>query len=907
MKKSISGFTPVKGTVKGLEELETRTVPTVAMIGLNPANGILGIVCNETPTTVRVEYHLLGSGAAQIEQVKVIEGASQVIGTYLSGVVRQIRFVGGLANDTFNASLFRNPVQAEGGPGNDILIGGRSTNTILGGLGNDNIQGIGPGTYNGQAGDDRITTGAGNDTIEGGEGNDTIISQSGLDHVLGGLGNDSIRTGAGNDSVDGGAGNDIISTFGGRDTIHGGLGDDTIFGGDEMDWIQGDDGNDIINGEGGDDSLGGGTGIDRISGGLGNDSIGGGDGYDTINGDEGVDAIGGGEGNDDIFGGPGNDNIRGDSGNDTIRGGEGNDTLSGGPGNDNINGNNGNDILNGDDGADTIFGEAGNDSISGGTGDDGLNGGSNDDTINGGDGADTLNGDDGNDRANGDLGPDVIVGGNGNDTINGGESNDLISGGLGNDTINGGTGDDVLSGNEDSDTIHGGEGIDTINGNDGNDSLFGDTESDKINGGNGNDTIEGNDGDDLIHGDVDNDRIRGGNGNDTIYGDNGVDLLLGGEGFDTIYGGNGNDTINGDGGIDTLFGGEGDDWIVAIDDQYFDSMTGNAGRDIFWRDKDPRPAPTGLGGDILNDFTNQDADQAVAAFVNGGADRVLNGDRIPGPAFPATLATKTFSANPLFSSVGPKATDISQGVVSDCKVVSALGAMARDNGPGNSWAIRKNMVDFGDGTFGLNLGGTFYRVDNVLPLNPGSQTRPNYANLGPEDSIWVAIAEKAIAMADPRVAGTFNYADLASTGADEVFQLFGSVQTGVPFLSAPRPGGYANATALGLDIAQRFLGPQPQYLTISFADSANEVVGPPRVPGTLGRKFVTNHAYTVWSLNLNAQGQLQSLVMRNPWGTDKGNSNVSYNDGNAGDGLVTVTLAELFSSKGRLNWANRVV
>jgi len=63
----------------------------------------------------------------------------------------------------------------------------------------------------------------------------------------------------------------------------------------------------------------------------------------------------------------------------------------------------------------------------------------------------------------------------------------------------------------------------------------------------------------------------------------------------------------------------------------------------------------------------------------------------------------------------------------------------------------------------------------------------------------------------------------------------------------------------------------------------------------------------VWSLNLNAQGQLQSLVMRNPWGTDKGNSNVSYNDGNAGDGLVTVTLAELFSSKGRLNWANRVV
>jgi Ca2+-binding RTX toxin-like protein len=853
MKKSISGFTPMKG----LEELETRTVPTVALIGLNPTNGLLSIVSNESPTSVRVEYHMLGSGVAQIEQIKVIEGANQVIGTFLSGLVREIRFTGGLANDTFNASQFRKPVIADGGPGNDILIGGKSTNTIRGGIGNDNIQGVGPGTYNGQIGDDRITTGPGNDTIDGGEGNDTIVSQGGTDNVIGGLGNDSIRTGSGNDTVDGGDGNDTISTFGGRDSIHGGNGDDTISGGDELDWIYGDDGNDIINGEGGDDSLSGGLGVDRISGGLGNDSIGGGAGNDEINGDEGADAISGGIGNDNIFGGPDNDNIRGEAGDDALLGGLGNDTISGGVGNDSINGHGGDDILNGDEDRDIILGELGR------------------------------------------------------DTISGGSENDLISGGVGNDTINGGTGDDVLGGNEDSDTIHGGEGIDTINGNDGNDSLFGDTESDKINGGNGNDTIEGNDGDDLIHGDVDNDRIRGGNGNDTIYGDNGVDLLLGGEGLDTIYGGNGNDTINGDGGIDTLFGGEGDDWIVAIDDQYFDAMTGNSGRDIFWRDRDPRPAPTGLGGDILNDLANEDADQAVAAFVNRGADRVLNGDRIPGPAFPATLATKTFSANPLFSSNGPKGTDIRQGVVGDCKVVSALAAMARDNGPGNSWAIRKNMVDFGDGTYGLNLGGTFYRVDNVLPLLPGSQTRPNYANLGPEDSIWVAIAEKAIAMADPRVAGTFNYADLSSTGADEVFQFFGSAQTAVPFLSLPRPGGYPTAAALGADIVQRFSGPQPQYLTISLSDSPDEIAanpstGSPRVPGALGRKFVVNHAYTVWAINTNAQGQLTSVVLRNPWGTDKGNFGVTYTDANANDGLVTITLAELFRSKGRLNWATRV-
>ena len=854
MKKKPSVFTQVNG----LEGLESRTNPTVALIGLNPTNGILSIVANETPTSVRVEYSLLGSGAAQIEQVKVIEGANQVIGTFLSGLVREIRFTGGLANDIFNASQYRKSVNADGGLGNDILIGGKSTNTIQGGIGNDIIQGVGPGTYNGGTGDDRITTGPGNDTIDGGEGDDTIVSQGGTDNVKGGLGNDSIRTGSGADTIDGGEGNDTISTSGGRDNIHGGPGDDTLSGGDELDVIVGDDGNDIINGEAGDDFLSGGLGVDRISGGLGNDSISGGDGNDEINGDEGADGLSGDGGNDYIFGGPENDIIQGNAGDDSLLGGVGNDTISGGVGNDAINGNAGDDILNGDEDRDIILGEAGR------------------------------------------------------DTISGGSENDLIGGGLGNDTIDGGAGDDVLGGNEDSDTIHGGEGVDTVNGNDGNDSLFGDAGADKINGGNGNDAIEGNDGDDLVHGDAGNDRVRGGNGNDTIYGDDGVDLLLGGEGLDTIYGGNGNDTINGDGGIDTLFGGEGDDWIVAIDDQYFDSMTGNAGRDIFWRDRDPRPAPTGLGGDIINDLANEDADQAVTAFVNQGADRILNGDRIPGPAFPAQLAAKTFSENPLFSSSGPKGTDIRQGVVGDCKVVSALAAMARDNGPGNSWAIRKNMADFGDGTFGLNLGGNFYRVDNVLPLSPGSQTRPNYANLGPEDAIWVAIVEKAVAMADPRVPGTFNYADLSSTGADEVFQFFGSAQTGVPFLSLPRTGGYPTAAALGADIVQRFSGPQPQYLTVSLSDSADEIVanpstGTPRTPGTLGRKFVVSHAYTVWALNTNAQGQLTSLVLRNPWGTDKGNFGVSYSDANANDGLVTITLAELFTSKGRLNWATRVV
>ena len=180
----------------------------------------------------------------------------------------------------------------------------------------------------------------------------------------------------------------------------------------------------------------------------------------------------------------------------------------------------------------------------------------------------------------------------------------------------------------------------------------------------------------------------------------------------------------------------------------------------------------------------------------------------------------------------------------------------------------------------------------MLPLAAGS-TAPNYANLGAENSIWVSIAEKAIALADQRTPGSPDYADLASTGADEVFAFFGSASTGVPIIRT----SYASAAALGSDIVRRFRAAAPQYLTVTLSDSST---------GSLGQKFVVGHAYTVWALNFNGAGGLASVVLRNPWGVDTGNFRVSYRDANPNDGLVTITVAELYSSQGRLNWATRV-
>jgi Ca2+-binding RTX toxin-like protein len=640
------------------------------------------------------------------------------------------------------------------------------------------------------------------------------------------------------------------------------------------------------------------TAVSRIefAGGIRNDSFDGStvskpmtllgnDGADTLVGGRGRNTIDGGNGNDSLraagasvfYGQDGNDRISAGNDADTIEGNGGHDVIDAGGGDDEVYGGSGNDTVNAGAGDDRVWGEDGNDGLIGGDGDDGLDGGAGIDGINGSAGLDTI-------RGGADA--DLISGGVGDDTIWGDGGNDSLSGDDGDDTIDGGSGDDSIRGHSGNDAIDGGGDRDSLVGGSGDDSIFGGAGNDRIWGDDGIDTLDGQDGDDSIRGGARSDSIRGGGGDDTLDGESGADRMTGNSGYDTLRGGPGRDLLNGGDQIDNLDGGTGDDWLVGIDDFGFDRLVGGAGKDAFWRDLGT------LSSDLVADLSAADVDNGVRAFANPGADRTLDGDSIAGPAFTAGLATASFSANPLFSAFGPRGTDINQGVVSDCKVVAGLAALARDTAGDGGWAIRRSMVDFGDGTYGIHLGENFFRVDAVLPLAPGS-TVPNYANLGAGDSIWVSIAEKAIALADPRTPGSPNYADLSSTGADEVFTLFGSATTGVPLIGTT----YASAAALGTDIVRRFRSAAPQYLTVSLSDSSN---------GTLGQKFVVGHAYTVWSLNFNNAGALASVVLRNPWGSDTGNFAVSYTDANANDGLVTITVGELFSSVGRLNWATRV-
>jgi Ca2+-binding RTX toxin-like protein len=354
----------------------------------------------------------------------------------------------------------------------------------------------------------------GDDVIVGLRGWDIIRSRGGDDLVCGGGGDDFIRTGAGIDRVMGQAGLDSIFGGAGRDRLWGGRGGgDGLFGG------PGDDR--VFGGRGQEDSLIGGSGDDRISGGPGYDlaefwesrrgieadlrtGLATGRGQDSLLFIEGIvgtnfdDAIYGDEFSNMLQGGPGNDMVQAfgtsaDGGIDILRSAGGNDVLDGGEGPDIVSYNLvpwpvdanlstgettspgfgtdtlvGIEHLIGSKEIDTLIGDDNDNMMVGNWGDDTLDGRGGVDEIaffdalesvtadldagtsNGGtrSGMDrfanfeNLTGSAWRDRLRGDDGPNVILGGGSADILRGRRDDDILVGGSGSDTAYGGDGTD---------------------------------------------------------------------------------------------------------------------------------------------------------------------------------------------------------------------------------------------------------------------------------------------------------------------------------------------------------------------------------------------------------------------------------------------------------------------------------
>jgi Ca2+-binding RTX toxin-like protein len=287
-----------------------------------------------------------------------------------------------------------------GGSGNDLLKGNGDDNILLGGPGNDRIQGHG-----------------GNDQLGGDEGNDALEGGVGGDVMEGGANDDMLFGGADRDAYDGGDGSDIAdfssATTPVSVTLDGGANDGEAFEGDlvhgNVEGAIGGLDDDILHGNDGSGTFIGNGGNDTFFGGLGGDTFIGGEGVDTVSyGDHpgGVTAnlaVAGGDGmadeNDNITpdvegidGSPGDDVLSGDGKDNFINGAAGNDRLSGAEGDDLLGGGLGNDTLNGDVGGDTLYGSEGNDTLNGTAGNDTLHGFTGADVLDGGTGADTMSG-----------------------------------------------------------------------------------------------------------------------------------------------------------------------------------------------------------------------------------------------------------------------------------------------------------------------------------------------------------------------------------------------------------------------------------------------------------------------------------------------------------------------------------
>jgi hypothetical protein len=381
-------------------------------------------------------------------------------------------------------------------------------------------------------------------------------------------------------------------------------------------------------------------------------------------------------------------------------------------------------------------------------------------------------------------------------------------------------------------------------------------------------------GNDQIVGDAGDDYMDGGTGDDNMWGYDGNDTLVGGDGNDQLLGGNGNDHLNGQLGVDKMWGEAGNDVLISIDGAFGEYVDSGVGADTMWIDR------VGSSRDNVIAQSSSDMVQEVAGFANG-ADRTLNGDNISDPVdsglktqFANNIsAGNTRGSNPLFRSTGPNMNDISQGAEGDCWLLAGLSAIGMDS----PHTLEQNVVDFDDGTYGVRLGNGFYRVDNELATYNAqlgaTSNNLRYASLGAENSMWVAVVEKAFANYRK---GANSYASLNGGWSVEVNQAFRSTSAGAKNIRS-----YSNATALANDIANRFN--TNQAVTIGFVGALSG-----NVP------LIANHMYTVASIQRNSAGAITSITLRNP----HGNNTSQFTT------FVTLTAAQLFAQTGQVNWGH---
>lgn len=300
--------------------------------------------------------------------------------------------------------------------------------------------------------------------------------------------------------------------------------------------------------------------------------------------------------------------------------------------------------------------------------------------------------------------------------------------------------------------------------------------------------------------------FRGGPGNDLFDGRNltvPVHAVTGG-GSDTLIGGSGQDT---------LLAGMGDDTIVA------------APGDVVWAG----PEDKVLGID----------EKDVVRFdtFQNGPDRSFDGDRTNDPV---GLAHTRAAALPLFKKGGPYGYKHKQGRIGNCWLMAALAKIGEEA----PVLVRKCVVSFRDGTYGVRLYNqyqkvwNFYRVDNDTPQG----------NVTGREELWAEVVSKVYAFYRSslfKLEPSYKY--LNGGWGREVYQAFGF------------QGGWGNGMT-PLKTADDLL----KYIRDMIAAKKLLSVG---ILGTGKSGLVGSHMYAVRGVTLDRLKK-PMVHLWNPWGFD---------------------------------------
>jgi hypothetical protein len=221
-----------------------------------------------------------------------------------------------------------------------------------------------------------------------------------------------------------------------------------------------------------------------------------------------------------------------------------------------------------------------------------------------------------------------------------------------------------------------------------------------------------------------------------------------------------------------------------------------------------------------------------------------------------SISYKSFANNPLFSPAGPSINDVSQGELGDCYLLSTLSSVAKTDAS----LIEHDVVANGNGTFNVTFGHSApITVNADLPVLRDGQLA--YAQLGADDSIWVAVVEKAYAEFHNPKANS--YATINGGWMGDVFNALGLANQSYTATNAK-----SLMTTLAADLKAK------DFTTFATANKLARS-GP----------LIADHAYEVDSINDDSNGNAVSVTLRNPWGNDVANG-----------GYVTITAAQAFTA-----------